>query len=75
MAPKKDVKKPAAAPAPAPAPAPAAPAKPKEPAIDLKSIKVKGGAWPEGAQGTGSRVLLAGSCSWFRFGDCRAMNE
>ncbi|KAM6129535.1 myosin light chain 1/3, skeletal muscle isoform [Pterocles gutturalis] len=44
MAPKKDVKKPAAAAAPAPAPAPApaaAPAKPKEPAIDLKSIKIE----------------------------------
>lgn len=40
MAPKKDVKKPAAAaPAPAPAPAPE-PVKPKEPAFDLSSVKV-----------------------------------
>ena len=47
MAPKKDVKKPAAAAAPAPAPAPApahepapAPAPPKEKKIDLSAIKV-----------------------------------
>ncbi|XP_048341138.1 myosin light chain 1/3, skeletal muscle isoform isoform X1 [Sphaerodactylus townsendi] len=42
MAPKKDAKKaaPAAAPAPAPEPAPE-PAKPKEPAIDLSSIKIE----------------------------------
>lgn len=42
MAPKKDVKKPAAAAAPAPAPAPA-PAKPKEEKIDLSAIKVTKG--------------------------------
>ncbi|XP_073502708.1 myosin light chain 1/3, skeletal muscle isoform isoform X1 [Phyllobates terribilis] len=42
MAPKKDVKKPAAAAAPAPAPAPAPePAKPKEPAFDLSSVKIE----------------------------------
>ncbi|XP_006127443.1 myosin light chain 1/3, skeletal muscle isoform isoform X1 [Pelodiscus sinensis] len=48
MAPKKDVKKAAPASAPAPAPAPAAapapapePTKPKEPTIDLKSIKIE----------------------------------
>ncbi|XP_004470259.1 myosin light chain 1/3, skeletal muscle isoform isoform X1 [Dasypus novemcinctus] len=45
MAPKKDVKKPAAAPAAAPAPAPAAPApapaKPKEEKIDLSAIKIE----------------------------------
>ncbi|XP_068101497.1 myosin light chain 1/3, skeletal muscle isoform isoform X1 [Hyperolius riggenbachi] len=43
MAPKKDVKKPAAAAAPAPAPAAAAapePVKPKEPAFDLSSVKI-----------------------------------
>ncbi|XP_077175451.1 myosin light chain 1/3, skeletal muscle isoform isoform X1 [Paroedura picta] len=44
MAPKKDAKKAApaaAAPAPAPAPAPEAPAKPKDPPIDLSSIKIE----------------------------------
>ncbi|KAM4025764.1 myosin light chain 1/3, skeletal muscle isoform 1-T1 [Anomaloglossus baeobatrachus] len=42
MAPKKDVKKPAAAAAPAPAPAPAPePVKPKEPAFDLSSVKIE----------------------------------
>lgn len=42
MAPKKDAKKPEAKPAAAPAPAPAPePVKPKEPAIDLSSIKIE----------------------------------
>ncbi|XP_048390055.1 myosin light chain 1, skeletal muscle isoform-like isoform X1 [Stegostoma tigrinum] len=43
MAPKKDVKKaePKAAAAPAPAPPPPEPVKPKEPAIDLSSVKIE----------------------------------
>ncbi|XP_048454667.1 myosin light chain 1, skeletal muscle isoform-like isoform X3 [Rhincodon typus] len=45
MAPKKDVKKAepkaAAAPAPAPAPPPPEPVKPKQPAIDLSSVKIE----------------------------------
>lgn len=46
MAPKKDVKKPAAAAAPAPAPAPAPePVKPKEPAFDPSSVKVTMGCY------------------------------
>lgn len=62
MAPKKDVKKPAAAAAPAPAPAPAPePVKPKEPAFDLSSVKVTGLQWDVMCVVAGNSERLGGT--------------